>query len=134
LVRVEQLHWVRDVTFAEDASQVRAGTAPRVPWPPCATSLSVRCAWPGRPTAPPRCDTTAATRPGLSPTLASLPHETDITPQRRRLRGLRVWTVARQYGSTSALCGQLGIALRVRSGLDFVKGADDHSGRARSRS
>jgi hypothetical protein len=24
-----QLHWVRDVTFAEDASQVRAGTAPR---------------------------------------------------------------------------------------------------------
>jgi hypothetical protein len=25
-----QLHWVRDVTFAEDASQVRTGIAPRV--------------------------------------------------------------------------------------------------------
>ena len=24
------LHWVRDVTFAEDASQVRAGTGPQV--------------------------------------------------------------------------------------------------------
>jgi hypothetical protein len=24
------LHWVRDVTFAEDASQVRTGTAPQV--------------------------------------------------------------------------------------------------------
>jgi len=25
-----RLHWVRDVTFAEDASQVRTGHAPRV--------------------------------------------------------------------------------------------------------
>jgi predicted transposase YbfD/YdcC len=24
-----QLHWVRDVTFTEDASQIRTGTAPR---------------------------------------------------------------------------------------------------------
>ena len=30
------LHWVRDVTFAEDLSQVRTGAAPRS-WPHCAT-------------------------------------------------------------------------------------------------
>jgi hypothetical protein len=27
---VESLHWTRDVTFAEDASRVRTGNAPRV--------------------------------------------------------------------------------------------------------
>jgi hypothetical protein len=26
---VESLHWIRDVTFHEDASQVKTGTAPR---------------------------------------------------------------------------------------------------------
>lgn len=36
---VEALHHVRDVTFAEDASRVRTGSAP-APWPPCATSTS----------------------------------------------------------------------------------------------
>ena len=68
-----QLHWVRDVTFAEDASQVRAGTAPRA-----------------------------------IPSLASLPYETDITPQRRGPYGLRVWTVARQHASTPPRYGSSG--------------------------
>ena len=35
----ERLHYVRDVTFGEDASQVRSGAAPRS-WPPCGTSCS----------------------------------------------------------------------------------------------
>jgi hypothetical protein len=33
---IEALHHLRDVTFAEDASQARTGTAP-APWPACAT-------------------------------------------------------------------------------------------------
>ncbi|MFC9646829.1 ISAs1 family transposase [Streptomyces mirabilis] len=37
--KVEALHHVRDVTFAEDASQLRTGT-PLTPWPPGATSPS----------------------------------------------------------------------------------------------
>jgi hypothetical protein len=36
------LHHIRDTTFAEDASQVRTGAAPR-PWPACATSPSASC-------------------------------------------------------------------------------------------
>ena len=94
-----QLYWVRDVTFAEDASQVRVGTAPRA-----------------------------------IPSLASLPYETDITPQRRgplRPAGLDGRQTTRVH---STPVRQLGIALRVRSGLDFGGGADDPIGRARSRS
>ncbi|MFJ9776082.1 ISAs1 family transposase [Kitasatospora sp. NPDC101157] len=37
-----KIHHVRDTAYAEDASRVRTGTAPRA-WPPCATSPSVRC-------------------------------------------------------------------------------------------
>jgi len=62
-----ELHWVRDVTFAEDASQVRTGTGP-ASWPACATSPLARCAWPGRPTSPPRCDRSAVTPPSPSTT------------------------------------------------------------------
>ncbi|WP_084713105.1 transposase [Streptacidiphilus rugosus] len=36
---VEALHHIRDVTYGEDASRVRTGTAPES-WPPCATSPS----------------------------------------------------------------------------------------------
>ena len=36
---IEALHHIRDVTYGEDASQVRTGNGPR-PWPPCATSAS----------------------------------------------------------------------------------------------
>jgi predicted transposase YbfD/YdcC len=34
---IEALHHIRDTTFAEDASQIRTGTAP-APWPACAFS------------------------------------------------------------------------------------------------
>jgi hypothetical protein len=46
------LHYVRDVTFAEDASRLRTETARRS-WPACATSRSARSAAPGQSTSPP---------------------------------------------------------------------------------
>jgi predicted transposase YbfD/YdcC len=46
------LHYVRDTTFAEDASQVRVGPAP-TSWPACGTSPSACSAGRGRPTSPP---------------------------------------------------------------------------------
>ncbi|WP_051115011.1 ISAs1 family transposase [Actinokineospora enzanensis] len=46
-----RLHRVRDVTYREDPSRVRTGTAPP-PWPPCATSPSAPCASPEPPTSP----------------------------------------------------------------------------------
>jgi predicted transposase YbfD/YdcC len=60
---IEALHHVRDVTFAEDASQVRTGNAPRAmaslrnPWP------SASCASAATATSPPRCAATPATPP-----------------------------------------------------------------------
>jgi hypothetical protein len=54
------LHWVRDVTFTEDASQVRSGTAPQVM--ACLGNLALACcAGQGRSTSPPRSGSTAAT-------------------------------------------------------------------------
>ena len=41
------LHWVRDVTFTEDASQVRSGTAPQVM--ACLRNLAIGGAVPGGP-------------------------------------------------------------------------------------
>jgi hypothetical protein len=58
---IEALHHIRDVTFAEDASQVRTGTAPRAmaslrnPWP------SASCASTATATSPPRCAATPVT-------------------------------------------------------------------------
>jgi hypothetical protein len=49
--QVEALHWVRDVTFAEDASRIRTASGPRS-WPPCATSRSGCSAWPVTPDRP----------------------------------------------------------------------------------
>ena len=46
-----RLHYVRDVTYTEDASRVRTGHAPRVmgPYDP---RRSACCAWPAGPTSP----------------------------------------------------------------------------------
>src|SRR5579875_1863390 len=38
-----KLHWVRDITYGEDASRVAPGR-PRGTWPACATSPSAPCA------------------------------------------------------------------------------------------
>jgi predicted transposase YbfD/YdcC len=126
-----QLHWVRDVTFAEDASQVRAGTAPRHGH---SAQPRRRRATPGRVDQHRRRAATQQPRPDPAPHPLWYPYlmkgtsRSNAGPRPAGLDGRR--TIA----STSTRAGQLGIALRVRSGLDFVKGADDRSGRARSRS
>ena len=51
-----QLHWVRDVTFTEDLSQIRTGNGPAI-WPPFATSLSACTA-----SLPGRCASVASLR------------------------------------------------------------------------
>ena len=58
-----KLHWIRDVTFAEDLSQIRTGTAPRT-WPPYATSPSAATASPAPPTSPPPAATSPDTPTG----------------------------------------------------------------------
>ena len=59
---IEALHHLRDVTFAEDASQLRTGNAPRV-MRACATWPSASCTAEVTPTSPPRCATTPVTPP-----------------------------------------------------------------------
>jgi hypothetical protein len=56
------LHYVRDVTFAEDASQIRSGTGPQV-MAALRHLSSACCAGLGRSTLPPRCATTTVTTP-----------------------------------------------------------------------
>src|SRR6266540_3252580 len=82
--QVEGLHWVRDVTFAEDASRIRPARVRRS-WPPCAT-------WPsgcyGRLDRP-------GSLPGYATSVVILParwrssafHELPRTPQTRSSRG-----------------------------------------------
>jgi predicted transposase YbfD/YdcC len=94
---IEALHWVRDVSFDEDRSQVRTGHGPQS-WPPCATWSSPHYDWPGPPTSPPRSATTPVTRNARSPptrshddfasALASYP-----TPRRRcsRISPISSW-------------------------------------------
>jgi hypothetical protein len=74
---IEALHHLRDVTFAEDASQVRTGTAPRAmaslrnPWPsPSCVSMATAIS-------PPRCAAMPATPPGSYHSWASPAHEPD---------------------------------------------------------
>jgi predicted transposase YbfD/YdcC len=68
---IEALHHIRDVTFAEDASQTRTDNTPRTmaslrnPWP------SASCAPTGTATSPPRCAATPATPPQSCPCWAS---------------------------------------------------------------
>jgi len=74
---IEALHHIRDTTFAEDASQVRTGNAPRAmaslrnPWP------SASCAHAATATSPPRCAATPATPPESCHSWASQARETD---------------------------------------------------------
>jgi hypothetical protein len=74
---IEALHHIRDVTFAEDACQIRTGTAPRAmaslrnPWP------SASCASMATAISPPRCAATPATPPACCHYSASPAHEPD---------------------------------------------------------
>jgi predicted transposase YbfD/YdcC len=79
---IEALHHIRDVTFCEDDSQVRTGTAP-APRPACATSPSASCAPAATATPPQRCAATPATPPTCCPYWASPAREPD-TPARCR--------------------------------------------------
>jgi predicted transposase YbfD/YdcC len=65
---IEALHHLRDVTFAEDACQVRTGTA-HGPWRACATSPSASCTPTATATSPPPCAATPATPPRVLPLL-----------------------------------------------------------------
>ncbi len=53
----DRLHWIRDVIYDEDRSQVRTASGP-ASWPPSATSPSASCAWQGTLASPPPCATT----------------------------------------------------------------------------
>ena len=65
-----KVHWVRDVTFAEDACKVRAGSAP-ASWPPCVTSPSASSARPGTPASPAPSAPSNTTLPCSWPSSAS---------------------------------------------------------------
>ena len=55
----DRLHWVRDMAYDEDRSQIRTASGPRS-WPACATSPSPSCGWPATPASPPPSATTPA--------------------------------------------------------------------------
>jgi hypothetical protein len=76
------LHWVRDVTFTEDASQVRSGTARRS-WPACATWPLACRAGQARSTSPPHSGSTAATPTDPWRPSRSGSDQTDITQERQ---------------------------------------------------
>jgi len=85
---IEALHHIRDVTFAEDASQLRTGAAPR-------TMASLRnlavaiCGATATATSPPRYATTPATRPACYPCSAAPAYEpgAPAADHKRRLGG-----------------------------------------------
>ena len=89
---IEALHHVRDITFAEDASQVRTGAAPNV-MAACATSSSACSVGRGRSTSPPRCAATPATHTDPSPASGSASDEPDITTERRSPAGYQALPV-----------------------------------------
>jgi hypothetical protein len=78
---IEALHHIRDVTFAEDASQVRTGAAPPS-WRSCGTWSSACSAGQGRSTSPPRYAATPATPTDPWQPWESASDEPDITTQR----------------------------------------------------
>jgi predicted transposase YbfD/YdcC len=60
----DRLHWVRDMAYDEDRSQVRTASGPRVMATLRATSPSASSACPEPPTSPPPCATTHASPAG----------------------------------------------------------------------
>jgi predicted transposase YbfD/YdcC len=75
---IETLHRLRDVTFCEDASQVRTGAGPHVM--ACLRNLVIGVlSQAGRSTSPPRCAATPATPADPWPPSGSASDETDIT-------------------------------------------------------
>jgi predicted transposase YbfD/YdcC len=68
-----KLHWVRDVTFGEDASTARTDTGPHV-MATSGTWSSASCAWPARPASPPRSAAPRAAPPGRSGCSQHRPH------------------------------------------------------------
>jgi hypothetical protein len=62
---IEALHHIRDVTFAEDASQVRTGSGPSVMTALRNLAIGVLCR--DQPTSPLSCATTPATHTDPSP-------------------------------------------------------------------
>jgi hypothetical protein len=81
--QVEALHWVRDVTFAEDASRIRTASGPRS-WPRCATSRSGCSAGGSHPDRPHAAlgQPESRLRPGVP-----RPPMNPLTPQTRSRRG-----------------------------------------------
>jgi hypothetical protein len=86
---IEALHHIRDTTFAEDASQVRTGSAPG-PWPACATPGHRRPA--AARLAQHRCRA-APQRPRRHPGPAPAGHHKPVNPTSRHLP--RPWPAGR---------------------------------------
>jgi hypothetical protein len=95
---IEALRHIRDVTFCEDASQLRTAAGPSVM--ACLRNLVIGCcAGRGRSTSPPSYAAMPATHANPSPPSGSDSGETDITTERRgRGRGFRL-TVSNPWGS-----------------------------------
>jgi predicted transposase YbfD/YdcC len=80
---IEALHHIRDVTYTEDASQIRTGNGPEQ-WPPSATWPSAHSDSTGTPTSPKRYATTPAAPNDPSNSSASPSHS---QPPPRLCRG-----------------------------------------------
>jgi Transposase DDE domain len=59
----DRLHWIRDIDFDEDHSQVRTAAGPQI-MAACATWPSPSCGWPELPASPPPCATMPDDPPG----------------------------------------------------------------------
>ena len=57
----DRLHWVRDLDFGEDRSQVRTASGPRIMASLRNLAITHLAAVPGRPASPPPCATTTST-------------------------------------------------------------------------
>jgi predicted dehydrogenase len=88
---IEALHHIRDTTFAEDASQIRTGNAPRAMASLRNLAIGILRARAATATSPPPCAATPATPPGCCPCWASSAHEPAV-PARRRRAACRIAT------------------------------------------